>query len=138
MTIFIERFFDKSFPGLVKALDMTWRRNEAIVSNIANADTPGYRAVDVNFSNELKQAFNRSGKAVELHNTDPKHLNLSELSGAHLVADYTGVTKADGNNVDIDMQMARLNYNSGKYSNAATLIRSQMMALKTAIREARS
>lgn len=137
MALFIDRLLDKSFPGLTKALDLTWRRNEAITSNVANAETPGYRAVDLSFAGELKKAFGKSG-AMELAKTSPKHLELSSEGGAHLIADYSGATKADGNNVDIDIQMGRLAYNSGKYATAASIVRKQLTLLKNAIRDARA
>lgn len=137
MALFIDKFLDRTFPGLSKALDLTWRRNEAISSNIANAETPGYRAVDINFAGELDKAFGQSSAAVPLQTTDSKHMNVSDSESAHLVADYSGVTKADGNNVDIDIQMGRLTYNSGKYSLAANAIRKQLSLLKMAIRDSR-
>lgn len=137
MGLFIDRFLDKTFPGVLKAMDLTWRRNEAISSNIANAETPGYRAVDLDFTNELSRAFNRDGENMPLAVTDTKHMDVSSSSLAHLVTDYSGVTKADGNNVDIDIQMGRLAYNSGKYSTATNIIRKQLSLLKNAIRDSR-
>lgn len=137
MGLFIDRFLDKSFPGVVKALDLTWRRNEAISSNIANAETPGYRAVDLDFTNELSRAFGTEQSKDSLLMTNTKHIDISASSTAHMISDYSGVTKADGNNVDIDIQMGRLAYNSGKFSLAANVIRKQLTLLKNAIRDAR-
>lgn len=135
MTLFIDRFLDGTLPGLTKAMDLTLKRNNAIVSNIANAETPMYRAVDVDFSNELRTAFNRAHSA--LSKTDTRHMDIGEGRGAHLKADLSGATKPDGNNVDIDVQMGRLAYNSGKYSTAAAIVRKQLSLLKNAIRDAR-
>jgi flagellar basal body rod protein FlgB len=50
------------------------------------------------------------------------------------VPDESGMTKPDGNNVDIDLQMGRLAQNSGDYANAAKLIRRQLGLIRTAIR----
>lgn len=137
MGLFIDRFLDKTFPGVAKAMDLTWRRNEAITSNVANAETPGYRAVDLNFTSELKKAFEENPDTDGLKLTDSKHMDVASSSGAHLMQDFSGVTKADGNNVDIDIQMGRLAYNSGKYSTASSIIRKQLSLLKNAIRDAR-
>ena len=137
MGLFIDRFFDRTMPGLTKALDLTWRRNDAIVSNIANADTPQYRAVDLNFSTELQQAFEAQSTDVRVARTNSGHMDLISDSGSHFTADYSGATKADGNNVDIDIQMGRLAYNSGKYSTAANALRKQLSLLKNALRDAR-
>lgn len=130
----IEKLFDNSIAGMTKAMDLTWRRNEAIASNIANAETPGYRAVDVNFASELEQAFNR--KNDNLLKTSSKHLDLEGEQGAHLVADLSGATKADGNNVDVDLQMGRLTFNAGRFNVGAALVRRKMQQLRDAIRYA--
>lgn len=130
--LLIERLFDNSIAGMTKAMDLTWRRNEAISSNIANAETPGYRAVDVNFASELEQAFSKESR--ELKKTDSKHLDLETNESAHLVADLSGATRADGNNVDIDLQMGRLTYNAGRFNVGAALVRRKMQQLREAIR----
>ncbi len=130
---FIDKLFEKSMPGTEKLLDLTWRRNEALTSNIANAETPGYRAVDLSFANELKHAFESAEQQVA--QTNPKHMDISSDSMSHLVPDYSGATKADGNNVDIDIQMGRLAYNNGRYGTAANVIRKHFQFIKNAIRE---
>lgn len=129
----IGRLFDKTFAGLDRAMDLTWRRNEAIISNIANAETPRYRAVDLNFAGELGRAFEAAKPEMAL--TNPGHLDLSSNSEAHFIPDLSGATKADGNNVDIDIQMGQLASNSGEYSQAAELTRRRLRMLSYAIRE---
>ena len=129
----LEGLLDKTIPGLEKALDLSWRRNEAISSNIANAETPQYRAVDLNFAGELQRAFGNSQDA--LMKTDNNHLDISSDGMAHLQPTYTGATKPDGNNVDIDIQMGQLAYNTGKYTNAARMMKKQLGMLRAAIRE---
>lgn len=133
MKSFITGIFKETFPGLEKALDLTWRRNEAITSNIANAETPGYRAADLNFGQELDRAF--QGNTSPMLQTNSMHMDLSSDSGAHLTPDYSGVTKPDGNNVDLDIQMGQLAYNKGKYATAATLLRKKIGMISNAIRQ---
>ncbi len=130
---FIERLFDKNYTGLTKALDLSWRRNEAITSNIANAETPQYRAIDLNFAGELERAFGAGSQPLKT--TNAKHLDVGSESNAHLVSDLSGATKPDGNNVDIDIQMGQLDYNSSRYSGAANLLRKKLGLLRLAIRE---
>jgi flagellar basal-body rod protein FlgB len=130
----VTKLFDQTFNGLQRAMDLTWRRNEALVSNIANAETPGYRAVDYSFGSELAQAFNQSTEAMS--RTHTKHLDTSSSSGGRLVADLRGATKADGNNVDLELQMGQLTSNAGQYSIAADLYRKKLAQVKLAIREA--
>lgn len=131
----VDKIFDNTLPGLSKAMDLTWRRNQAITSNIANAETPQYRAVDVNFERELETAFGNPGK--DLKKTDARHMDASGTQQAHLMSDNTGATKADGNNVDIDIQMGKLAYNSGQYSIATNLMRKKLGVLRRLISESR-
>ena len=131
----IDKLLDPSLAGIEKAMDLTWKRNQAITSNIANVETPQYRAVDYNFSTELDRAFNVSDPSNQIKQTSSKHMDLSSESGAHLMPDLSGATKPDGNNVDIDIQMGRLAYNSSKYIQAANLIRKKFQILSNAIRQ---
>ncbi len=133
MKLLLESLWDRTSAGLSKSLDLTWRRGQAIVSNISNAETPGYRAVDLNFAHELERAVEQG--TTTLKTTSTKHMDAGGPKDAHLVPDLSGATKADGNNVDIDLQMGRLAFNSGKYSISANLMRKKLALLKTAIRE---
>lgn len=133
MADLIDRVFDKTFLGLQKTLDLTYKRQEALTANIANAETPAYRARDLNFAGELERAF--SSQAGEMKKTNSRHLDVNNEAGvAHLTTDYSGATKADGNNVDIDIQMGKLARNSGRYSLAAELVRKKLTIIKNAIR----
>jgi flagellar basal-body rod protein FlgB len=137
MSKLIDRMFDSSFEGIHRNLDLRKKRSEAILSNVANAETPGYRASDVNFAGELDRAFSRN--STEIVKTSNKHMDLLTSEGqAHLIPDLSGATRPDGNNVDIDVQMARLAENSGKYNSSANLIRKKFEIIRQAIRFAQS
>lgn len=132
MKTILDGIFGGKLPGIEKAMDLTWRRNQAITSNIANAETPGYRATDLHFGEELERAFGKGDESIL--KTDKKHLDIVSNSGAHLMPDFSGATKQDGNNVDIDVQMGQLAYNRGKYAQAATVLRKQFSMIAQAIR----
>ena len=133
-TNLLDGLFDKTISGLEKSLDLRLRRNQALTSNVANAETPGYRAVDLNFATELERAFGeKDTSAVKKGST--KHLDTLSTSGSHLIPDQAGATRSDGNNVDIDLQMGKLAFNAGQYSTDAMLMRRKFMFLKNAIRE---
>jgi len=133
----LDTLFDRSVTGLSRTMDLTWKRNQAISANIANAETPQYRAIDVSFGNELQKAF--ESQSGSLAQTNAAHIDTHSTRGdtSKLVQDLSGPTKPDGNNVDLDLQMGRLAQNSGDYANAARLIRRQIGLLRTAIRETR-
>lgn len=133
---FIDSIFDRTVGGLSKAMDLSWRKNKVLASNVANAETPKYQAVDLNFGKELEQAFQRSSPD-QMVRTNPNHMEISTASTATYTRDLSGVTKPDGNNVDMDRQMVALAQNSSDYANAAQLIRRQIGLVRTAIREGR-
>ena len=132
MTTILDTLFSGPMKGLERTLDLTWRRNQAIASNVANAETPGYRAVDLDFAGELQKAFGQDQGTLAM--TNPKHMDLGGSKMSHLVADLSGVTKPDGNNVDLDIQMGQMAYNKGRYSSAANILRKQLALLSSAIR----
>ncbi len=132
----LDSMFNHTVSGLTKALDLSWRRNKVLTSNIANAETPQYRAVDLQFGRELEEAFHTKN-AQQLARTQSSHLDLTRNSSAKIIEDLAGATKADGNNVDIDIQMAQLAKTSGEFATAAQLIKRQIGLVRTAIRESR-
>jgi len=68
----------KSYDLMTKALDYRAMRQDMISSNIANADTPFYRAQDVNFEDMLAQ------KRAEKYHDKSQQLSLAKTSSAHL------------------------------------------------------
>ena len=133
MKVLFDKIFDSTLRGLNKALDLGWKRNEAIVSNLANAETPQYRSLELNFAGELNRAF--GDEEGEFLKTNSKHLDAAAQGNSHLVPDLSGVTKADGNNVDIDIQMGKLAFNSSQYSIATSLMRKKLQIISQAIRQ---
>lgn len=131
----IDTIFDRTMTGLTKAMDLSFKRNDALAANIANAETPQYRAVDLTFGKELERAFGDSQESVM--RTDSRHLDVGQNQSARYVQDNSSLTKPDGNNVDVDLQMGRLSDNSGDYAMAARLIKRQIGLIRTAIREGR-
>ena len=132
MKVFTDLLFDKTLGGLQKNLDLTWKRNESIVSNVANAETPGYRASTLDFAGELDKAFGKQTGLVA--RTNERHLDIGEEGNSHLIEDHSGANKADGNNVDIDLQIGQLEYNRGQYGRTADFMRRKMRFLASAIR----
>lgn len=93
-------------------------RQKLVASNIANADTPGYKTKDIDFRGEFE----------------------SQLAGANpAVVEVSGLkTKNDGNNVDMDRESRLLAENALRFSVAATLAHSDIQTLKSAIDEGKS
>jgi flagellar basal-body rod protein FlgB len=98
-------------------MDVLSARQKLVASNIANADTPGYRTRDLDFQTELLRA---GGGAPE----------VVEVGGLK--------TKNDGNNVSLDREARLLAENAMRFSAASNLMRGQMRIVRAAIQEGRS
>jgi flagellar basal-body rod protein FlgB len=95
-------------------------RQEALANNVANANTPGYRRVDVDFQQVLQGAVGDGFSGEGALDFTP-------------AADGSGATRADGGNVDVDIEMASLAENSLAYQALATIQRTRMHILDTVI-----
>ncbi len=124
------KLFDPTFQAIEKKLDLTLRRHTVLTSNIANNETPNFRARDVNFASEIEKAL--GSNKDELKKTNPMHLDVNGLSGEHIYFDNSMHVGADGNNVDLDIQMGKLSANSRSYSGALNLLTVKLRMLKAA------
>jgi flagellar basal-body rod protein FlgB len=93
-------------------------RQKLVASNIANADTPGYRTQDIDFRSEFESATAGQAPAV--------------IEAEGLPA------KADGNNVNLDREARLLAENALRFSIASNFARSELSTLKTAIQEGKN
>ncbi|MBO1265358.1 flagellar basal body rod protein FlgB [Proteiniclasticum sp. SCR006] len=107
---------DLTYQILKNGLDASSARQKAVSSNIANVNTPGYKASKISFENELAKALNRSGSAmVKTHENHLGGAIASEVKGEVKVMDGTSMDET-GNNVDIDKEMVDLAANEIYYS----------------------
>jgi len=132
----LDTLFEQTVTGLNKAMDLSWRRGKVLASNVANAETPKYRASELDFGKELEKAFG-SSDGQQVMRTHVSHMEITQDSSARMRADLTGVTKADGNNVDIDLQMAALTNNGSDYTNAVQLMKHKFSLYRASIRDGR-
>lgn len=122
MTIARSLFSNSTFVLLEKMLDATWLRNKVIANNIANVNTPGFRRSDVSFEDELKSALKS------------KDINRLIALKPRIITPEETVSSPDLNNVDIDMEMARLAENTLLSNIYAQFMSGQFAELKLAIR----
>ena len=112
-----------------RGLDVRGQRQAALAANIANADTPGYRAVDVSFSELLA----RAGASLPLAATDSRHLSGAAPAGRDRVVLTGGPQRRDGNDVDVDREMGSLAKNQIEYQFLARALGGRFRKLKEAI-----
>lgn len=127
----------KIVDRLSRELDTRVARNEMIASNIANIDTPGYKARDVQFRRALSGAVEN----LELKLTDPRHIPadvpITAEAGRPAVVESKAQGRPDGNNVDIDDEMLKLTQNNIEYNIAVQLVAKKLSGIKQVIMEAR-
>lgn len=117
-----------------RALDGAWRRHEALANNVANAETPGYKRVDLDFRSHLAEA---SSKGPTLLTTSPRHIVPSRAAQEWpLGQDHSTITP-DGNSVDIDREMAEVSTNALYYSAVSGQLNAYLSLLRKAITEGR-
>ena len=132
---------DKSFKDirtLEKSLNAAWLRNEAISNNIANVDTPNYKREEVKFESILNESI--SGLSTEGKITGKNHLSIANSTVTNepvIVKDYNSKIRKDGNNVNIDVEMANLAKNSLYYNTLSQRISGYFSKLKLVIKDGR-
>ena len=95
-------------------MDLLSARQKLVASNIANADTPGYRTQDIDFQSEFLNATGVPPRAAE----------VNELP-----------VKNDGNNVSLDREARLLAENALRFQVASQLMKSQIRTVRSAIQE---
>ena len=107
------------FQGLAVNLErymtLLSERQKLVASNIANADTPGYRTQDINFRSEFESAMQGQ--------------NLRVMETPNLPA------KADGNNVNLDREARLLAENALRFSVASSFARSELQSVRSAMED---
>ena len=133
-----------------KALVLRAERQRVIASNIANADTPGYVARDINFKEALSQMTGASSAEVSRvtlqassnatsGTTNPKHMALTGLSESQFrsgsAADYAVQSQpsVDNNSVDLDRERASFVDNSVRYETTLRFINGSAKGILSAI-----
>ena len=131
-----QRIFSQTVSVLEKALDLRSKKHNVIASNIANMDTPDYKAFDLVIEKELQKTTGE-GNSISLNKTDRAHMQsrTSKAGGVSVVIDNTqGLSlRGDGNTVDIDKQMGNMAENTLMYKAAAQMIYRKFQGLKSAI-----
>jgi flagellar basal-body rod protein FlgB len=117
--------FDSTMQGVAEAMTLHQRRHEVLVSNIANVETPGFRARELDFETALRDAFVSEERPA------------GEPPVARVIEDPDAPMRADGSTVDLDLQMAKLAANGGRYVTLAKLLGNRIALLRQAIEGSR-
>lgn len=128
---------DKELNFHHQALSLRTARQELLSSNVANADTPNFKAKDIDFTSVLREKLSSSTNKAGLVTTSPMHINTDTegILGSSILYRVPLQPSADGNTVDMDMERTRFADNSIKYDASITFLTNQFRNLLSAIQE---
>jgi flagellar basal-body rod protein FlgB len=128
-------FDQQTLSATKRALDVYAERGRVYARNVANAETPGYRAQEVRFEDDLQLALRTAG-AGQLARTDARHLPTEGAmpSGRVEQRNPGSVWSGNGiNDVEIDKEMADIARNTTRFTVAAEMVRRTYDGLRKAI-----
>lgn len=128
-----------------RSLDAAALSHKVISNNLANVDTPGFKRSNVVFNETLRKAMEarrQTPQDVALLRTDARHLDVQNAPALdalepEVVTDVTSSLRNDGNNVDIDREVALMSQNTVWYQTLAQITQMQFASLRNAISEGR-
>lgn len=137
---------ESAFNYHQQAVSLRQARHEVLAANIANADTPNYKARDIDFASELKKAVEGTQSASA--STAGGGLTLARTAGGHIAGEgpaWRGASSADllyripdqpsldGNTVDMDRERTQFADNAVRYQVGLTMLNSRIQGLKNAM-----
>ena len=129
----MKTLFDRQIQFHQTALNLQAHRQQLIASNIANADTPHYKARDLDFKASLQGAL--GGGSLNLLRTDARHLPVANggPAGARLAYRTETQSSVDGNTVDMDVERAAFAENAVQYEASVTFINGMLRNIQSAL-----
>lgn len=117
------------------ALNTRAYRQQVIASNIANADTPNYKARDVDFRETLKGALTGKSSTLALSTTSTRHLPAADASALASSLKFRNEEQGavDGNTVNMDVERSAFAENAVQYQASVTFINGLISGMQRAI-----
>jgi flagellar basal-body rod protein FlgB len=124
---------DKTMQAAKAALDGLSQRQNTISRNIANIDTPGYKAQEVNFEEALNKALKLSSNSLSMKLTHAAHLTApkTQENFISLANRPGGSNRVDGNNVDLDVELTDMSETGVVYQAVTAAIKKKFDLLTT-------
>jgi len=130
---------DAAFRFQQEALSLRNQRQSVLAANIANADTPGFKARDFDFSSTLAQTVERGAKAqgVSLSTTSVRHLPGQASAGGQQDLAYRIPLQSsiDGNTVEMDTERVAFADNTVRFQSDLTVMNSKIKTMLAAIQQ---
>lgn len=126
---------------LQRSLDGLSLRQQTIQNNLANSETPGFRASEVSFESKLKSVLSNP-QEMSLSRTDSRHLSIGgdvdlQRPIATVFQPSVNASRNDENTVDVEQEMSRLAETQLMFSSIVQLMNHKLGGIRTAINEGR-
>ncbi len=121
---------DKALGNHARALSLRAERASILASNLANADTPNYKARDLDFASALKQ----STQAVKIQTTNKNHISVAPLQNPDVKYRIPNQAALDGNTVDTEVEQTKFAENAVQYQASFQFLNSKIKGLLGAIK----
>jgi flagellar basal-body rod protein FlgB len=118
---------DKMLPALEGLLTFTAKRQQAMAANVANLDTPGYRAKDYTFQEAMS--------SIGLTATSGTHISPVEDTSNTRMYEVDSQVKPNGNSVNLDRELTEITKNGLQYVTLVQFLNHRLRTLRTAITE---
>ncbi len=129
------KLFSNTIDSLEKGLNYSSLKQEVISQNIANVDTPDYKAKEVRFKDLLNQSMDQSKEAFR---TDPRHFRFNTASKTNNIVEQKNVSyNNNGNSVDMDKEMSDLATNQIYFDALTEQLNLKFNSLKDVIKGGR-
>lgn len=127
------KLFSNTVSTLENALNYSSMKQKIVSQNIANVDTPNYKAKDVSFKAAFEEAL---GQSFKTKRTDARHYDFKNTNGSYpgIVVKKNLNYNANGNSVDLDKEMADLATNQIYFNALTERINGKFNSLQTVIR----
>ena len=127
--------FDRALGIHQQALQVRAQRAQVLANNLANADTPGYQAVDIDFKGVLQGQVDMAHSAAVMKVTDTKHLSGQAVLGdAPTLYRIPQQSSIDGNTVEEQIEHAAFMENNLAFQASFTLLNQKFSGLMSAIK----
>lgn len=131
--------FDPIYDQLQRVMDLRNQQHGLVSSNLANANTPNYKAKEVEFDQTLRDVMERDSGLIPMARTSQSHIGgrRGAATEAEIIEHEAEPWSPDGNSVVPEEESAKLMENSLMYKTLSRLIRKKFDGLQTAISEGR-
>lgn len=121
------------------AMDLLSARRRLIASNVANAETPGYKAADLDFRSQLIEASEGGASGARLIRTDERHMPSPSAMGRGLSVvlrtETSGEARADGNTVELEKEVIKMAGDQIRFQALTQALNRVFSTMKEAITE---